>query len=515
LIPSHFFGRLLGLPAPMPSFSASRPFRSGRSGPGTRLPILAACLAVVVGVTSCSPAPTPQPEGPPAVAAPTAQPAQPSATLEQAPAAISPTALPAAPTEEPEGDGSGTPEVAGPSAASQPSDLPVSDGAATAEADAGPPATLSEPPPAPADVATDPLAGALSAQEGDTGAGVVDVGASAGQTTRLLREGVEQFSRGDASSITMLPGEGAILELLPGGHSTAGEYLSAVHESAFAFDDAVLSWGADAPAGTSLRFELRARLEGGWSGWYAMGEWGPSGGRSISGQRDSQARVDIDILKLSAPATALQYRVLMTTTDPQATPLLRHVSVVYSDIGGGVTGPSLDRSPGSARDLPVPQHSQLQQDRSVASLICSPTSLAMVMQYWGAEISVMETVRGVRDRTTGIYGNWALNTAFAESLGFDARVDRFYSIEQMEREIEAGRPVVISVAFNPGELDGAPIRSTNGHLFVVRGFTESGDAIVNDPIAPTNQGVRLVYERDQLEKIWLRSGGIVYLLSPR
>ena len=109
-----------------------------------------------------------------------------------------------------------------------------------------------------------------------------------------------------------------------------------------------------------------------------------------------------------------------------------------------------------------------------------------------------DVMRGVRDRTTGIFGNWPLNTAFAESQGLDARVARFYAIEQLEREISEGRPAIISIAFNPGELDGAPIRSTSGHLIVVRGFTENGDVIVNDPIAPNSQSVRLVYKREQL-----------------
>ncbi|HZK66805.1 MAG TPA: C39 family peptidase, partial [Chloroflexota bacterium] len=136
------------------------------------------------------------------------------------------------------------------------------------------------------------------------------------------------------------------------------------------------------------------------------------------------------------------------------------------------------------------------------------------MQYWGSNRSIGEVIQGVKDRATGIFGNWPLNTAYAGANGFRARVDRFDSIEQVEQEIAAGRPVIISIAFQPGELDGSPIRSTDGHLIVVRGFTEAGDVIVNDPIAPNSGSVRLVYKRGQLEKIWLRSGGIAYLLAP-
>jgi hypothetical protein len=137
------------------------------------------------------------------------------------------------------------------------------------------------------------------------------------------------------------------------------------------------------------------------------------------------------------------------------------------------------------------------------------------MQYWGLDKSVAQVVAGVKDRTTGIYGNWPLNTAFAAANGFDARVERFYPMEQLEGEIAAGRPVAISIAFNPGELSASPISSTSGHLIVVRGFTADGNVIVNDPIASTARSVRLVYNRNELGRIWLRSGGIAYLVSPR
>jgi uncharacterized protein YvpB len=477
----------------------------------------AALLMVSAAVVACSPAAStePTPQAPVAASQPTTGPG----AAAPSPAMPEPTVLPVQPIAAPSQYEVPTAQPAEPPAA-QPDATRVPDPRPRDPVTSPPTPVPTQPTPtptpaAPPDPTSPAISGALSNQSNLAGSTVAEKDPAVKQTTYLWRDGADQFTAGGATSVVVVPGRGVILQDQPSGYNASGEFLSAVHEADFSFDDAVLSWGADAPAGTSLRFELRVRREGGWSGWYVMGEWGPNGGRSISGQRDGQARVDIDILKLSTPATALQYRVLMSTSDAQATPLLRHVSVAYSDVRGGVTGPKPERSPAAARDLPVPQHSQLEQDRSVASLICSPTSLAMVMQYWGANVSVMEAARGVRDRTTGIYGNWPLNTAFAESLGFDARVVRFYSIEQMEREIEAGRPVIISIAFNPGELEAAPIPSTDGHLIVVRGFTANGDVIVNDPIGPNSRTVRFVYKRDQLERIWLRSGGIAYLVAPR
>jgi hypothetical protein len=147
-------------------------------------------------------------------------------------------------------------------------------------------------------------------------------------------------------------------------------------------------------------------------------------------------------------------------------------------------------------------------------VVCSPTSLSMVLQYWGAKVSVADVVRGVRDATTRIYGNWPLNTAYAATRGMEAYVDRFHCTEQLQNEIAADRPVVTSIRYGPGELANAVLNSTSGHLLVVRGFTPAGDVIVNDPWAPKLSDVRRVYRRAQFENAWLRPGGIVYLVRP-
>ena len=126
-------------------------------------------------------------------------------------------------------------------------------------------------------------------------------------------------------------------------------------------------------------------------------------------------------------------------------------------------------------------------------------------------------VRGTYDHTHGGNGNWPFNTAYAGQHGLTAYVSRMSSLAQVERWIEAGIPVVASVAWSPGQLGNASVPSTDGHLLVIVGFTASGDAVVNDPAADPRLGlsVRRVYPRSQLERIWLAaSGGAVYLIYP-
>nr|MBA2465798.1 peptidase C39 family protein [Nocardioidaceae bacterium] len=167
---------------------------------------------------------------------------------------------------------------------------------------------------------------------------------------------------------------------------------------------------------------------------------------------------------------------------------------------------------------------------------CSPTSLAMVLGYYDALPSADETAwvgTNHRDRAvdhlarmTYDYayrgtGNWPFNTAYAASRPRveQAFVTRLRSLVDVERFIDAGIPVVASLTFGNGELDGAPISSSSGHLLVVVGFTESGDVVVNDPAATQKTQVRRTYDRGQFEDAWLRrgtgsggSGGVAYVV---
>jgi hypothetical protein len=84
----------------------------------------------------------------------------------------------------------------------------------------------------------------------------------------------------------------------------------------------------------------------------------------------------------------------------------------------------------------------------------------------------------------------------------------------METFVSAGLPVIASIKVKPGELDGTPYPSTDGHLLVVRGFTADGDVIVNDPYGEPGS-IRRIYKRAQFERVWQDgSHGAVYLIGP-
>ncbi|HZH13801.1 MAG TPA: C39 family peptidase, partial [Archangium sp.] len=170
--------------------------------------------------------------------------------------------------------------------------------------------------------------------------------------------------------------------------------------------------------------------------------------------------------------------------------------------------------------LAVPECSQMVYPDG-GQVWCSPTSSAMVLRYWAGdtttacETHVRAAVSGVYDWVFRGHGNWPFNTAYSASKGFQSHVTRFSSLAQLEPWISAGVPAILSVSWGSGQLTGASISSTAGHLVVLVGFDASGNPIINDPAASTDAAVQRTYLRSEFEPLWLQaSAGTAYLTYP-
>lgn len=302
-----------------------------------------------------------------------------------------------------------------------------------------------------------------------------------------------------------------------------GTLVSRPQTPARPFDRAGVSWNAATPAGTWVQVELRAyrARDARWTPYYNLGIWALGTThvkrRSVPGQRDADGRVATDTLELSGGAvwTKYQYRLTLFTVDRARTPAARMVAVVASASTREAAGLNLSTDRQAwGRELAVPMRSQMVYPDG-GEVWCSPTSTAMVLGYWGRSVSVPRAAARTYDHAYEGTGNWPFNTAYAATLGLDAYVTRMGSLAQVEEWISAGVPVILSIAFEEGELPGAPVAWSNGHLIVVRGFTRDGDVIVNDPAGPSDARVRHVYDRAALQRAWRRwSGGTVYLIHP-
>lgn len=313
-----------------------------------------------------------------------------------------------------------------------------------------------------------------------------------------------------------------------GGSFVQGEVTSPIVTSSFGFRQAIASWEARTPAGTWVESFIRVQVSGTWTKWYSLGVWAADGStvqrHSATSQSDSVAYVATDTLVVTAKkasATAWQVKVRLFSADGVATPSLDASAVTVS------LAPDRPSTfpPGSSTRwntvLAVPQCSQMVYPDG-GEVWCSPTSTAMVLRYWAGESTttcephVRAAVSGVYDWYYGGHGNWPFNTAYAAAQGLQAHVSRFTSFSQLEPWISAGVPAILSVAWRSGELTGAPISSTAGHLIVLVGFDAAGNPVVNDPAGASNTAVRRTYLRSQLEPLWQNaSAGTAYLIYPQ
>ena len=323
-----------------------------------------------------------------------------------------------------------------------------------------------------------------------------------------------------------LPGEYYGGSFYNGGSYLVGEAISPVVTPGFAFTEAIASWNAVTPPGTWVETLVRAQLGGRWTKWYNLGIWASDTStvarHSVSLQGDADGFVAVDTLVLAkskVPADSLQVKVRLFSTDAAASPSLNSLALTYSTTASKkpASQPGNPALWNTLLDLPLCSQMVYPDGGNVW---CSPTSTSMVLGYWGldsgpCEPRVRAAVEGVYDWRFDGHGNWPFNTAYAASRGLEGYVVRYPSLAELEPWVAAGIPVIMSIAWSKGELTNAQIPSSDGHLLVLVGFDATGNAVVNDPAAASDAGVRVTYLREELESIWLKnSGGTVYLIYP-
>ena len=138
--------------------------------------------------------------------------------------------------------------------------------------------------------------------------------------------------------------------------------------------------------------------------------------------------------------------------------------------------------------------------------------MTMVLNYYKYDLPTREIADLAYDSLNGIYGNWPYIAAVAGELGLKSYVTRFPDWRGVEEQIAAGHPVIISIRFAANQLMNSPIKSTAGHIIVVRGFTEDGQVICNDPAAYTKERGQVIYDREQLRRAW--SNGVAIVTEP-
>ena len=224
------------------------------------------------------------------------------------------------------------------------------------------------------------------------------------------------------------------------------------------------------------------------------------GRRSSLGGFDEVARIETDIVRAGVAIAAIEV----------------HAHKPLRTVAASTRGDDAPRSGApllaeAQHELDVPEHTQYLTAYPAERGWCAPASLAMLLGAHGIGADVDEVAAGVFDHAYGGTGNWSFAIAYAGMCGLTGAAAYLRDLRTLELFIAAGLPVAASIAWEPGALPGAPLDRSAGHILVVRGFTATGDVIVNDPAQPA---VRHVYDRTAFATCWLAHGGVALLVAP-
>ena len=215
---------------------------------------------------------------------------------------------------------------------------------------------------------------------------------------------------------------------------------------------AVVSWNTAAASGGIALIAHRA--DGTVSEPLLYARWSPEERRSLDGS-DAKTRIEVDVVHSDVAAVGDRHR--------------KHGRARRRRGRGAAAARRARRAARTPPSLDVPKLSQYLAAFPDERGWCSAAALAMLLRYHGVEAAVPAVARGVYDAAYGGTGNWSFNAAYAGARGLRGVVAYLRGIDHVAAFVDAGLPVAISIAWNPGELPGAPLEHSDGHLLVVRG----------------------------------------------
>jgi hypothetical protein len=263
----------------------------------------------------------------------------------------------------------------------------------------------------------------------------------------------------------------------------------------------------------TARFELSIEQGGSWSPWVASATLGGAALPPLEPASPS-LHSDIDVFVASEPADRLRLRVRLHACAPDLDCSTRFiVSLSASDLAP-LAAPEVGADATPVR-VPVPALSQMEAPEAIRRRVCSPTCTAMVLGRWGVATDAAALAREMFHSDLDLYGVWPEAMRTAARRGIAGYLLRFPDWASVMWCLSRGVPVVASVRYASGELTGAAVEQTSGHLIVITGYAD-GRVLVNDPAAPTRATVPRTYDVGELARVWLERSGVGYVFfDPR
>lgn len=363
----------------------------------------------------------------------------------------------------------------------------------------------------------------------------------------------DDFAGGQRSHLSLTSAvavpEGGVLQMQAPGEAY---WLSPVFRTEKPFNDLVASWNTETPAGTYAEIfgrlylpeydgwtDSSGKIHDGWSDWISWGKWSPYIARSCPHQQDSHPRKDSEEedgwvyansryrggdsslnVRGSLTAAAFQLKaVLHAEKSCQALPSLYLLAATWKNTNDpnwqqDCTYPEEPITPAPSVLLDTPAMSQKARDPDYGGVICSATSIAMLMNGQSADLLPEDVTLLNYDYAFGGNGNWSFTCAAAGAYGYESYVS-YSSFAAVRQELTRGYAVAFSVKYSnkPDDdqpyLENAPSH-TDGHLITIVGYRfseELGEYIYysNDPGTKSDAATaHRQYRESQLDQCWYR-----------
>ncbi len=289
-----------------------------------------------------------------------------------------------------------------------------------------------------------------------------------------------------------------------------GSYVTALNVGTF--DTILASWNAETENGTVEMSVSYETTEGEWSAFLSWGKWSSKRGVSAStSPSDKYASVGIDIFTVNKGYTAsgnIKVK-LELTRNGKLSPKVYNFSI---------TTPQMEKQQTvDAAALPaefqndVPMRSQLAPENGAdGNRICSPTTVAMALEFMGTKKSTMTAAKDIYDNGWKAYGNWSFAVAYAGEQGYTAYMD-LYDRDMMKYALSRGYVIGCSTYL-----------TSSGHLVLLSGYTVIDGVeyyVANDPNVNANDVKRTNYTCEYFEERWLRDSmngyGVVYVFADK
>jgi hypothetical protein len=260
----------------------------------------------------------------------------------------------------------------------------------------------------------------------------------------------------------------------------------------------------------SLRLELSVRVGGAWSPWAAGAALGSA--RFAPAVPVEGLDVDIDVFRARAPVEAARLRVRLPRGEAAAilgSPWMLTLSA--ADTAPLVSARAVAAAPGPR--IVVPPRSQMDAEAAIANRVCSPTCVAMILDFWRRPVAFDPLVAEMFHAELDLYGVWPAAIKAVGRRGLAGYLLRFPDWAAAAWCLEQGLPVIASVQYAAGELTGAAAAQTPGHLLVLTGV-DGDEALVNDPAADSAATTARRYRIDELERVWLGRTGVGFVIFP-